>query len=260
MNFEIIENIKLARRTWKMRLRGDTMGINTPGQFVNISVPGKYLRRPISICDWTAGVNGELVLLYDVVGEGTEIMSTLTIGTNLDVLSDLGNGFNVNALISDGTECKHPILLGGGIGVAPLLGLAKAFVAAGKNPVVALGFNTVSDVILKEDLDRLGIESFVATADGSLGCKGFVTTLYEEIIQDRIKRGVPLPDYFYACGPTPMLKAVCNQINIPGEVSVDERMGCGFGACMCCSIKTVDGPRRACKDGPVFRKEVLIWE
>ncbi|MCM1153198.1 MAG: dihydroorotate dehydrogenase electron transfer subunit [Muribaculum sp.] len=252
--FTIAENTQVARRTWKMRLRGDTTDLHSPGQFVNVSVPGKYLRRPISVADRIYGAEGEITLLYDVVGEGTSLMSEMKEGSAIDLLSNLGNGFNV------GAECHHPILMGGGIGVAPLLWLAKALTAVGKHPLAALGFNTKSDIILKPEFDRLGIECHVATADGSEGFRGFVTNLYDDIVQQRQAHGLSLPDYFYACGPTPMLKAVCSQIDLPGEVSIDERMGCGFGACMCCTIKTTEGPRRACKDGPVFKKEVLIWE
>lgn len=253
-HFIIEENTKIARRTMRMVLRGDTTEFWAPGQFVNILVPDKFLRRPISVADWMEGVNGSMTLLYDIVGEGTQIMSELREGSGIDLLTALGNGFNTEV------ECKNPVLLGGGIGTAPMLALAKQLRNAGKKPTAVFGFNTSSDVILKEELDKEGIECHIATADGSKGFKGFVTTLYDELKKKRATCGMDKFDYFYACGPTPMLKAVCQEIEIPGEVSLDERMGCGFGACLCCSVLTTEGAKRACTDGPVFRKEVLVWD
>lgn len=252
--FEIIENIRVAKRTMRMQLRGDTTGFTSPGQFVNIQVPEKYLRRPISVADWQRGIEGTLTLLYDVVGSGTSIMSEMGAGDKLELLTPLGNGFDVNA------SGQHPVLLGGGIGVAPLLALAKALQAAGKNPLCLLGFNSVADIILQEELSSQGIETHIATADGSYGYSGFVTGLYDHVLEERKEKGIPTPDYFYACGPNPMLKAICGKLDIPGEISLDERMGCGFGACLGCTVKTVNGPRRCCTEGPVFKKEEVIWE
>ncbi|MCM1377152.1 MAG: dihydroorotate dehydrogenase electron transfer subunit [Clostridium sp.] len=253
MMYFIKENKQIGRKTWRMQLQGDVSHINTPGQFVNISVPGKFLRRPISIADWNMA-DDSLLLLYDVVGAGTEIMSEMKSGERLDVLCPLGNGFDTSV------ELHRPILLGGGIGCAPMLGLARELKEKGKEPTVALGFNTRADVILREELEALGIAFHVATADGSEGVQGFVTDLYQELSEKREPIGELPFDYFYACGPNPMLKAVCQKLDIPGEVSLDERMGCGFGACMGCTIKTVDGPKRTCKEGPVFKTEKLIWE
>ncbi len=240
--FNIISNEKVASKTYKMHLDGDTSLFSAPGQFVNIAIEGKYLRRPISVCDYDSN---SLTLLYDVVGSGTTIMSTWQSGKEVDMLVALGNGFDVNV------ECKYPILLGGGVGNAPLLGLAKALMMAGKHPKVVMGFNTCSDITLFRELSELGIETYVSTVDGSDGTKGFVT---DAIMSHNLSF-----DYFYACGPTPMLKAVCTGIMLPGEVSLESRMGCGFGACVCCTVKTADGVKQICKDGPVFKKEELIW-
>lgn len=241
--FRVASNDRIARHTWRMRLEGDTSLFSAPGQFVNVAIEGKYLRRPISVSDYG---EGWLSLVYDVVGDGTHQMSQWTAGASVDLLVALGNGFDPDA------QCQRPVLLGGGVGNAPLLGLAKTLVAAGKRPVVVMGFNTAEDVTLLSDLEALGIESYIATVDGSAGTKGFVT--------DAINAHDLKFDYFYACGPTPMLKAVCSCLDVPGEVSLESRMGCGFGACVCCSVMTRDGSKRICKDGPVFGKEELIWK
>lgn len=226
-----------------MRLEGDTAPFSAPGQFVNILIPGKFLRRPISVCDYD---DSTLTLLYDVVGEGTAYMSALTPGDTLEMLTALGNGFNPDA------PCEAPVLLGGGIGTAPLIRLAKDLLAKGKRPTVILGYNDLRDARAAACFGNLECPVFVATVDGSVGTKGFVTDVIRE-------RGLT-PDYFYACGPTPMLKALCNGLDIPGEVSLEARMGCGFGACVCCSVMTAKGSKRICKEGPVFRKEELTWK
>ena len=244
--YEIISNRRLTHKTWVMILGGDTAKITAPGQFVNIAIPGLYLRRPISICDYSH-VRGEITLLYDVVGEGTREMSRMKAGTKLNILSGLGNGFSTSSIGSS------PLLLGGGIGCAPLMALARTLRQQGKNPVAILGFNTAADSFgMERWFDQIGVEAYVATVDGSLGTKGFVT----DVIREKKIRG----DHFYACGPMPMLKALCQGLEMPGEVSIESRMGCGFGACMCCSVETADGAKRICKDGPVFRKEELIWK
>ncbi len=244
--YEIISNRRLTHKTWVMILGGDTAKITAPGQFVNIAIPGLYLRRPISICDYSH-VRGEITLLYDVVGEGTREMSQMKAGTKLNILSGLGNGFSTSSIGSS------PLLLGGGIGCAPLMALARTLRQQGKNPVAILGFNTAADSFgMERWFDQIGVEAYVATVDGSLGTKGFVT----DVIREKKISG----DHFYACGPMPMLKALCQGLEMPGEVSIESRMGCGFGACMCCSVETADGAKRICKDGPVFRKEELIWK
>ena len=244
--YEIISNRRLTHKTWVMILGGDTAKITAPGQFVNIAIPGLYLRRPISICDYSH-VRGEITLLYDVVGEGTREMSRMKAGTKLNILSGLGNGFTTSSIGSS------PLLLGGGIGCAPLMALARTLRQQGKNPVAILGFNTAADSFgMERWFDQIGVEAYVATVDGSLGTKGFVT----DVIREKKISG----DHFYACGPMPMLKALCQGLEMPGEVSIESRMGCGFGACMCCSVETADGAKRICKDGPVFRKEELIWK
>ncbi|MDE5807895.1 MAG: dihydroorotate dehydrogenase electron transfer subunit [Muribaculaceae bacterium] len=241
--YTVISNEQLTHKTWRMKLVGDTSEITRAGQFVNLLIEGKYLRRPISVCDYK---EGELTLLYDVVGGGTREMSEMKPGVKVNTLTGLGNGFN------EGVATVHPVLLGGGIGCAPLLNLARKLQKRGIEPTVILGFNTAADVAMKEDFKEIGVEAMVCTVDGSEGVKGFVT--------DAIKDLPFQPDYFYACGPMPMLRAVCTSLGFPGEVSLESRMGCGFGACMCCTLETKDSAKRICKDGPVFTKDELIWK
>lgn len=241
--FKVKENRQLTSRTWALTLEGDTSDISAPGQFVNLELQGCFLRRPISVCDYAENY---LYLLYDVVGKGTQKMSELIEGDTVHMLSGLGNGFNLEA------ETKAPVLIGGGIGVAPLLALAKQLRGRGLEPELILGFNTARDVVMTGELDREGFNYVISTADGSAGVKGFVT--------DALALSNGKYDYFYACGPMPMLKALTLNTEIPGELSLDERMACGFGVCMCCSLETRDGAKRICKDGPVFTKEELIWK
>ena len=239
MQYQIIENARLAPKVYLLDLAGDTSMVKRPGQFCQLQISGFYLRRPISICDWDE--NG-MTLIYKVVGEGTEALSRLETGTMLEALNGLGNGSDVNA-------CgDSPLVIGGGVGIPPLYGLTKALLRAGKAPKVVVGFNTFEEVFLLDEFEDLEVPVTVATADGSFGVKGFVTD------------ALP-PDYdsFFACGPEPMLKAVYQKCNAPGQLSLEQRMACGFGACMGCTIQTNHGPRRVCKDGPVFRKEELPW-
>ena len=239
--FEIKENIRLTETVWQMRLAGDTSAITAPGQFVNIQLDGLYLRRPISVCDC---VGDTLTLVYKVVGKGTEQMSRMRAGERLDVLTGLGNGYDTAA------SGEAPLLLGGGVGVPPLYMLAKKLIAEGKRVSVILGFNTKSEIFYEEEFRALGASVTVATADGSYGVKGFVTSAIE---------GVDYT-YFYTCGPEPMLRAVYAATATEGQFSFEERMGCGFGACMGCSCKTVTGYKRICKDGPVLKKEEILWQ
>lgn len=241
--YKVLSNIRLSAKTMQMVLEGDTQYITSAGQFVNVAVEGKFLRRPISVCDYNEHT---ITLLYDVVGEGTRAMSEWREGKEVDLLTGLGNGF------SEQKECHKPLLLGGGIGCAPLYNLAKKLLARGIQPTVVLGFNTKADVVSRDMFEALGVRCYVATVDGSLGTRGFVTDVVRE---ERLSDS----DYFYACGPLPMLRAVCKGLDMDGEVSLDERMACGFGVCMCCSIKTKSGAKRICKEGPVFPKEELIW-
>lgn len=236
--FTILSNEPLTTDVYKMVLEGDTQYITAPGQFVNIAITGKYLRRPISVCDYD---DNTLTLLYKVVGEGTKIMSAMVQGQVLDVLTGLGNGYDI-------TKSTKPLLLGGGVGVPPLYNLAKKLIANGQSPVAVLGFNTKDEVFYEREFKALGCDTIVATADGSYGVKGFVT----DALPDDY-------DYFYTCGPLPMLKAVYNATDVSGQFSFEERMGCGFGACMGCSCKTKYGSKRICKDGPVLVKEEIIW-
>lgn len=249
-DFKIVSNRAISRKTREMILIGDTRQITIPGQFVNISVPGKFLRRPISVGHCIPARDGVLTLYYDVVGAGTAIMEEMKAGDHLDILTGLGNGFNTEQ------EDKHPLLIGGGIGIAPMVWLAKVLKDQKKEPVVIMGFNTAEDIILYGEFSRMGIETIISTADGSEGVKGFVTDAYRKYKEEHPGQS----GYFYACGPTPMLKALWKEMDIPGELSLDERMGCGFGACMCCSVHTAEGPKSICKDGPVFNKEILTWE
>ena len=240
--YKILTNEPLTDAVWRMTLAGDTQWISAPGQFVNIALEGKYLRRPISICDYD---NRSIALIYKVVGGGTEQMSRMLPGETLDLLTGLGNGFSTK------NDARRPLLVGGGVGVPPLYNLAKKLLAEGKPVQVVLGFNTASEVFYEEEFRALGCEVAVSTVDGSRGVGGFVTTAIAE-------RGLDF-DYFYACGPLPMLRALCGRTEKPGFLSLEARMGCGFGACMGCTIETAHGPKRVCKEGPVFRKEELIW-
>ena len=240
--YKIVANSPLTRDVYRMVLEGDTQWIMRPGQCVNIELDGLYLRRPISICDWD---DKTITIIYKVVGRGTEQMKGMAVGEELDVLTGLGNGFNADA------ECGEALLVGGGVGVPPLYRLAKELLARGKKVSVVLGFNTSSEVFYAEEFRQLGADVYVSTADGSVGVKGFVT--------DAIREAEVKFDYFYACGPLPMLKALCDNCSQKGELSFEERMGCGFGACMGCSCKTLTGNKRICKEGPVMRREEIIW-
>ena len=239
-NFAIIENIALTDNVYKMTLRGDTSAIIAPGQFVNIKLDGLFLRRPISVCD----VEGDiLTIIYKAVGKGTAQMAQMKAGT-LDVLTGLGNGYDLS-LSGD-----HPVLLGGGVGVPPMYLLAKKLLAEGKKVSVILGFNTKSEVFYEKEFLALGADVTVTTVDGSYGLKGFVTDALKNMDYT----------YFYTCGPEPMLKAVYKASKSSGQMSFEKRMGCGFGACMGCSCKTITGYKRICKEGPVMKKEEILWE
>lgn len=237
--YTIASNRALTADVFEMRLLGDTSAITAPGQFINIKLDGLFLRRPISVCDWDSE---SITIIYKVVGKGTTQMSKMGEGDQLDVLTGLGNGFDVS-------KCGDTTLvIGGGVGVPPMYGLAKALLAAGKKPVAILGFNKSEELFYEEKFKALGIETIVTTVDGSHGVKGFVTNALPETY-----------DYFCTCGPEPMLKAVYNATNTSGLLSFEERMGCGFGACMGCSCETKYGNKRICKDGPVLEKEEIIW-
>ena len=240
--YEIKANEPLTADVHRMILEGDTQWIDRPGQFVNIELDGFYLRRPISICDYD---DRTITLIYKVVGSGTEVMSRMTAGAKLDLLTGLGNGSD------PAVECRRPLLVGGGVGVPPLYRLAKELSARGREATVALGFNTAAEIFYEDEFRTLGAKVFVSTADGSKGTKGFVT--------DAIRENAVEFDYFYACGPMPMLRALCECCEQNGELSFEERMGCGFGACMGCSCKTLAGNKRICKDGPVMKREEIIW-
>lgn len=236
----VLENTRLAEGIYRLRLTGDTSAITAPGQFVNLKLSEFYLRRPISVCDWT---EGELTLIYKVLGHGTEAMTRMTPGAELNVLTGLGNGYDVSR------AGARPLLVGGGVGIPPLYGLAKRLTAQGKRVTAVLGFNRETEIFLAEEFRALGVEVIIATADGSAGLKGLVTDGMAAVSDYT---------YLYTCGPEPMLKAVYGVCRTSGQFSFEERMGCGFGACVGCTMETKSGPRRVCKDGPVFRKEELL--
>ena len=237
LTFEIKSNEQIAKNVYRMQLGGDTAGI-LPGQFVNIRVEGQFLRRPISVCNIEEDV---LTIIYKVVGVGTEAMSHLPVGTPLDVLTVLGNGYDLNK------AGDQPLLVGGGVGVPPMYMLARQLREMGKEVKVILGFNTQDEVFYEEEFRALGCDVTVTTVDGSHGVKGFVTNAMDG-----------QQSYYYTCGPLPMIKALINTLGTHGEVSMEERMGCGFGACMGCTIQTSIGPKRVCKEGPVFAASELL--
>lgn len=237
--FKIITNEKLAKNVYKLCLAGDTKAITASGQFVNILLDGQFLRRPISVCDYD---ESNLTLIYKVVGKGTEQLSKMESG-ELDLLVGLGNGYD---LAQSG---ETPLLVGGGVGVPPLFNLCKKLIAQGKTVSVILGFNNAEEVFYENEFKKLGAKTYVATADGSYGTKGFVTDVMKNLEYS----------YFYTCGPEPMLKAIDKIAATSGQCSFEERMGCGFGVCMGCSCKTKYGNKRICKDGPVLKREEIIW-
>lgn len=237
---KITDNKKIAEKTYFMSLEGDTSAITKPGQFINIKLDGFFLRRPISVCDCE---NGKLSIIYKVVGNGTKEMSELPIGAELDILSGLGNGYDT----SKSGDC--PVLIGGGVGVPPMYLLCKKLVSEGKKATVILGFNSEKEVFGVDEFKATGAEVYVTTVDGSVGTKGFVTDVLKNLDYT----------YFYTCGPMPMFKAIESIAKTSGQYSFEERMGCGFGACMGCTCKTKYGNKRICKDGPVLEREKIVW-
>ncbi|MBQ0037117.1 MAG: dihydroorotate dehydrogenase electron transfer subunit [Clostridiales bacterium] len=239
--FTIAENTAIAPDIYRLVLCGDTSAITAPGQFVNIKLDGFFLRRPISVCDWE---EGKLTLIYKVLGRGTQAMTAFPAGKELDVLTGLGNGYDMDK------SGDRPLLVGGGVGIPPLYGLARRLVAQGKHPTAVLGFNKAADQFLTEEFAALSVQVIRTTADGSLGIPGFVT--------DGMAQAGAYT-HLYTCGPEAMLKAVYGACRTSGQFSFEERMGCGFGACMGCSCETKYGAKRICKDGPVLSKEEIIW-
>ncbi len=239
--FTIKSNDKIADKTYKMILCGDTSEIYAPGQFVNIKIDGYFLRRPISVCDYA---ENEMTLIYKTVGSGTELMSGMNPGDRLDILVGLGNGYDTDE------SGDNPLLIGGGVGVPPLYNLCKCLTDAGKSVTVIMGFNSADEVFYENEFRALGAKVYVTTADGSYGTKGFVTDVMKDINYT----------YFYACGPEPMFRAINKIAKTSGQLSFEERMGCGFGACMGCTCKTLTGSKRICTEGPIMRREEILWE
>ena len=231
--YEIIENIKIAKDAYKMILKGNTKAILFPGQFINIKIKDCYLRRPISVCDYDTET---ITIIYKVVGQGTDILSKMKKGETLDILVGLGNGFDIRKC-----EGNRPLIIGGGVGTPPMYRLCKDLIKKSKEPIVVLGFNSKEDVFFEEEFKKLGVKTYITTVDGSYGQKGFVTDVIKNLDYS----------YYYACGPQIMLKFLAADFK-NGEVSLEAKMGCGFGACMGCSIETTNGPKRVCKEGPVF--------
>ena len=238
--YKILKNEQLTENVFRMILEGDTSALTAPGQFVNLTVEGCYLRRPISVFDWDETT---VTIIYKVVGEGTDKMSRWSVGYECDVLVGLGNGFNT------AKSGDFPLLIGGGVGIPPMYGLCKRLIAYGKKPTVILGFNKADEIFCEEDFKAIGAKTVVTTVDGSVGIKGFVTDAMKDMSYT----------YFYTCGPMPMFRAIEKTAIGSGEYSFEERMGCGFGACMGCSCKTKYGNKRICKDGPVLVREEIIW-
>ena len=243
--YKITEQKRLTETVYELRLSGDTRKITAPGQFVNISIPGFFLRRPISVSDWD---KDGLTLVYKVVGKGTAELARRQKGEELELLSGLGNGFSL-------TEIKagmRPLVVGGGVGVPPLLGLTKALAAAGAAPAVILGFNTAAEVFYEKEFWEAGAAQVrLTTVDGSRGLQGFVTQGLS---------GLEQTEQYFACGPLPMLKALWQSLpQAVGQLSFEERMACGFGACMGCSRQTKEGYKRICKDGPVLYSHEILW-
>lgn len=238
--FTILSNVKLAKDTYELVLSGNTVAISRPGQFVNIKIEGEYLRRPISVCDYD---DTTLTLIYKVVGKGTEKLSNMTKGERLDLLVGLGNGYDTSL------SGANPVLIGGGVGIPPMFNLCKKLLLEGKKPNVILGFNTSEELFYVDNFEKLGVKVYVCTADGSVGIKGFVTDALKDVNYS----------YFYTCGPMPMFKAIEKIATTSGQYSFEERMGCGFGACMGCSCKTKYGNKRICVDGPVLVREEIVW-
>ncbi len=238
--YEILSNKPLTKDIWEMKLEGETSHITAPGQFINIMLDGFYLRRPISICDYDEKT---ITIIYKVVGHGTEAMAKLAAGKKLDILCGLGNGF-------DTSKCgKKAVLIGGGVGVPPMYNLCKKLIAEGKAVSVILGFNTKDEIFYENEFKAIGADVYVSTVDGSYGTKGFVTDVLKDLEYD----------YFFTCGPMPMFRAIEKIAATSGQYSFEERMGCGFGACMGCSCKTKYGYKRICRDGPVLEREEIIW-
>lgn len=239
--YKVLENRQIAKDIYEMVLEGDTQYILKPGQFINIKLEEVYLRRPISICSYNSQT---ITIVYKVVGRGTTILSRTKTGTMLDVLTGLGNGFSISP------QFKIPLLIGGGVGTPPMYQLAKELIKKNCKPTIILGFSSKEDVFYEEKFKKLGVKVLITTVDGSYGIKGFVTDAIQTINEY---------DYFYACGPHAMLQAVSNHTGVSGQLSFEERMGCGFGGCMGCSCKTLTGYKRICVEGPVLDKGEIIW-
>jgi len=241
MKYKIINHTQLTENVFKLIIEGNTSTVKRAGQFVNIQIDNFYLRRPISVCDYD---DNTITLIYKILGEGTEALSKYRVGDYLDLLVGLGNGFNVDA------ECQKPLVIGGGVGVPPLYNLTKKLLEKGKNPTLVICFNTEKEIFLYNEFKNLGLNVFVATLDGSFGTKGYFSNV--------IKENCLNYDYYYACGNLPMIKNIHSFMQVEGQISFEERMGCGFGGCMGCSIKTRNGYKKVCTDTVLLSNEVIF--
>ena len=249
------EPVAASGSVWRMRLQGDTSAFERPGQFVDVALEGRFLRRPFAAREWdSSGFD----IIYKVVGGGTASMTSLRPGALVDCLVGLGNGFSMPPCVSGG-EAQRVLVAAGGIGASPLFSQTAALARGGYDVTVVLGFNTADEIILLDEYKSLGVNVIVTTVDGSYGLRGFLTAALEKLHTTRVTRVCATFDYVYACGPRVMMKAVCSQVSCPGQVSLEERMGCGCGICYGCTCQTADGPRRVCADGPVFDKEKVVW-
>lgn len=236
----VYKNNPIIAGVYKLVLSGNVSAIQRPGQFIELAVPGHFLRRPFSVCDWD---RDSVTVVYRVIGEGTKCLAAMMPGEGLDALTGLGNGFDTSV------SGNRPLLVAGGSGVPMMLCLAKKLLSEGKAVTAILGYRTASDIFLADDIRYLGVDVRLTTEDGSAGVRGMVTDAMADLDYT----------YFYTCGPEAMFRAVNAAAKTSGQFSLEARMGCGYGACMGCTIETKNGPKRVCKDGPVFMREDLLW-
>lgn len=242
-SFELICNNALTADVFETVLKGDISDITSPGQFINIKLDGLFLRRPISVADLDEK-EATVTIVYKTVGAGTEKLKELKTGSRLNILTGLGNGYDLSVCGGD------PLLIGGGVGTPPMYYLCRRLIEEGKSPRVILGFNKKDEIFFEDRFAELGVPVTVTTVDGSYGVKGYVTDAMKK------ERGY---SYIYACGPFAMMRGVADKAQTDGQFSLEERMGCGFGACMGCTVHTRSGDKRVCREGPVFEIKDIIF-